>query len=64
MSDREIQYIEVAGRTILAHLAICPECKVLDLNSTFAPSESLDGLIVECSKGHSWEITKSQLKGN
>ncbi len=37
MSEREIQYVTVAGRDIAAVHCICPVCKMLDLNTEFRP---------------------------
>lgn len=56
MSEREIQYVEVAGRHIAAVHCICPVCKTLDLNTEFKPHDDLDGLIAICPLGHEWHI--------
>lgn len=56
MSEREIEYISVAGRDIPAYLAVCPKCKTLDLGTMFAPGDDLKSLVATCPNGHEWDI--------
>lgn len=61
--EREIEYVEVAGRQIAALLVVCPVCKTLDLGTEFRPDENLNGLIAMCPNKHEWPITREQIEG-
>lgn len=50
----EVTYIVVAGQKLPASVAICPECRILDLSTIF--NTSLAIWEMTCSKGHKWKL--------
>ena len=54
MKEREIQYITVGGKQLLASAAICPICKTLDLNTDF--DTSTQPWKARCPMEHEWEV--------
>ena len=57
MSEHEISYVTVKGRSIPAELVVCPFCKQLDLETVFDASE--EPWKAFCSHGHEWKIVFS-----
>lgn len=52
---REITTVTILGQEMPAIKAVCPECRALDLNSTFSALDR-GRIRGRCSSGHSWEF--------
>lgn len=56
---RAISWIQLSGgRRIDAALAICPECKTLDLKTDF--DTSTEPWVLTCPLGHKWTVTPTE----
>jgi hypothetical protein len=54
VSEREIEYIRVAGTDLPAAVAVCPICKVLDLHTRFDTTQ--EPWKATCTEGHEWAV--------
>lgn len=51
---KEIQWVEVAGKSIPALHVICPECDALHLNTIF--NTRVIPWLAMCPRGHTWAV--------
>lgn len=54
MADKQVEWIEIAGKSIPAEKCICPRCKTLDMETDFDTSS--EPWIATCPNDHEWEI--------
>lgn len=52
---REIHTVVIAGREVAAAKVVCPECQVLDLNTSFDTTHR-GRWIASCTQGHTWQV--------
>jgi hypothetical protein len=56
MSDYRVEWVNLSGgKSVPAEKVICPECKVLDMNTGF--DTSIEPAHAWCSQGHEWTFS-------